>query len=142
MPEASPNERVISVAEIDPRYRHALPFRLFEHLAPDDSLQILVDHDPGPLRLQLEARAMARTAPGHIWRKARTSGAFVCASSALGVETIADLGRYDESGRCWGSGSLSRAERLEFISLVAALVMGECWAWIIPMLERGDPDED
>ncbi len=48
------NERVINVAEIDPNYRHAIVFRLFEHLAPDDSLQIIVDHDPRRLRLQLE----------------------------------------------------------------------------------------
>jgi len=60
MLEASPNERVINVAEIDPRYRHAILFRLFEHLALDDSLQILVDHDPRPLRLRLEARHGSR----------------------------------------------------------------------------------
>lgn len=55
MPEADPNERVIKVADIDPRHRHTILFRLFEHLAPDASLQIIVDHDPQPLRLQLEA---------------------------------------------------------------------------------------
>ena len=60
MPEASCTERVIHVADIDPRYRHAILLRLFEHLAPDDSLQIVVDHDPGPLRLQLEAHHGAR----------------------------------------------------------------------------------
>ena len=37
---------------------------------------------------------------------------------------------------------LSRAERLEIISLVAAVGMSECSAWINPMLERGGPDED
>jgi len=52
---------------------------------------------------------------------------------------MADLGRYDESGRCWGSGSLSRAERLEIISPVAALGMSECSAWIIPVLELATP---
>ncbi len=51
----SSNERVINVAEIDPKYRHTILFRLFEHLAPDDSLQIISDHDPRRLRLQLEA---------------------------------------------------------------------------------------
>jgi uncharacterized protein (DUF2249 family) len=60
MPEASRNERVIKVADIDPRHRHAILFRLFEHLAPDDSLQIVVDHDPKPLHLQLEARHGSR----------------------------------------------------------------------------------
>ena len=60
MPEANRNERVIKVADIDPRHRHTIIFRLFEHLAPDDSLQIVVDHDPKPLRLQLEARHGSR----------------------------------------------------------------------------------
>jgi len=55
---------------------------------------------------------------------------------------MADLGRYDESGQCRGSGSLSRAERMEMISLVAAFGMNECSAWFIPMLERGEPIED
>ena len=56
MSETTCNERVIKVADIDPRHRHAIIFRLFEHLALNDSLQIVVDHDPKPLRLQLEAR--------------------------------------------------------------------------------------
>ena len=60
MSELSCSERIINVAEIDPQYRHAILFRLFEHLAPDDSLQIVVDHDPRRLRLQLEARHGAR----------------------------------------------------------------------------------
>ncbi len=60
MPEVSPNERVINVADIDPQHRHAILFRLFEHLAPDGSLQIVVDHDPRRLRLQLEARHGSR----------------------------------------------------------------------------------
>lgn len=60
MPEARRNERLINVADIDPRYRHAILFRFFEHLAPDDSLQIVVDHDPQRLRLQLEERHGSR----------------------------------------------------------------------------------
>ena len=59
MPAPS-SERVINVADIEPRYRHAILFRLFEHLAPDDSLQIIVDHDPRRLRLALEDRHGAR----------------------------------------------------------------------------------
>ena len=53
--EVNPSERLIHVAEIDPRHRHAILSRLFAHLAPDQSLQIVVDHDPRRLRLQLEA---------------------------------------------------------------------------------------
>jgi len=60
MSETSPSERVIRVADIDPQHRHAILSRLFEHLAPGDSLQIIVDHDPRRLRLQLEARHGSR----------------------------------------------------------------------------------
>lgn len=66
MPEATCNERVIKVADIDPQHRHTIIFRLFEHLAPDDSLQIVVDHDPRPLRLQLEARHGSRCSWSYI----------------------------------------------------------------------------
>lgn len=55
---------------------------------------------------------------------------------------VGDLLRHGESSQYSGDGYLSRAERLEIISLVAAVGMSECSAWIIPMLERGDPDED
>lgn len=55
MRDANHSERVIKVADIDPRYRHTILSRLFEHLGPEQSLQIVVDHDPRRLRLQLEA---------------------------------------------------------------------------------------
>jgi hypothetical protein len=38
MPEARRSEHVINLADIDQRYRHAILFRLFEHLGPDNSL--------------------------------------------------------------------------------------------------------
>ncbi|WP_245471785.1 MULTISPECIES: DUF2249 domain-containing protein [Bradyrhizobium] len=60
MTEPNADERVINVADIDPKYRHAILFRLFEHLASDQSLQIVVDHDPRRLRLQLEAQHGSR----------------------------------------------------------------------------------
>ncbi|WP_296709315.1 DUF2249 domain-containing protein [Rhodoblastus sp.] len=50
------NERVIKVADIAPQYRHKVTFQLFERLDPEQLLQLVVDHDPRPLRLQLEAR--------------------------------------------------------------------------------------
>ncbi len=74
MLETIPSERVINVADIDPKYRHDILFRLFEHLAPDESLQIIVDHNPRRLRLQLEARHGSRCAWSYleegpdIWR--------------------------------------------------------------------------
>ncbi len=50
------SERTVDVREIDPRVRHTVLFQLFENLGPDDALELLVDHDPRPLRMQLEAR--------------------------------------------------------------------------------------
>jgi len=50
------NERVIDVREISPRVRHTVIFQLFEHLGETDSLQLVADHDPRPLRLQLESK--------------------------------------------------------------------------------------
>jgi uncharacterized protein (DUF2249 family) len=49
-------ERVVNVGVIDPRYRHGIICQLFDHLDPKSSLQLVVDHDPRPLRYQLEAR--------------------------------------------------------------------------------------
>lgn len=49
-------ERVVEVNDIDPRYRHMVIQQLFEHLSPGASLQLVVDHDPKPLRFQLETR--------------------------------------------------------------------------------------
>lgn len=60
MSEASTLERVINVVDIEPQYRHAILFRLVEHLAPGTSLQIIVHHDPKRLRMQLEAQYGSR----------------------------------------------------------------------------------
>jgi uncharacterized protein (DUF2249 family) len=49
-------ERTIDVREISPRIRHTLILQLFEHLDDASSLQLIADHDPRPLRLQLEAK--------------------------------------------------------------------------------------
>ncbi|MGE0753084.1 MAG: DUF2249 domain-containing protein [Variibacter sp.] len=57
---AVPSERVINVADIDRRHRHTIIEQLFEHLTSGASLQLVVDHDPRPLRLQLEARHGSR----------------------------------------------------------------------------------
>jgi uncharacterized protein (DUF2249 family) len=53
---AARNERIIDVTDIDRRHRHTVIEQLFEHLASGASLQLVVDHDPRPLRFQLEAR--------------------------------------------------------------------------------------
>ena len=49
-------ERVINVKDIDPRHRHTIILQLLEHLPAGNSLQLIVDHDPKPLRFQVEAR--------------------------------------------------------------------------------------
>lgn len=140
MPEANRSERIIKVADIEPQYRHAILSRLFEHLAPDQSLQVVVDHDPRRLRLQLEALHGSRCGWSYleqgpyVWRvRLRLLG--------TGVETMGEPRiRSSGTGRSPDFRGLSRAERLEFISLVAAVGISECSAWIIPMLERGGPD--
>ena len=82
------------------------------------------------------------------------SGAFVCASSTLGVQTMVerqisasdalsnDIGRRNKFDRPCNDARLSPAERLEIISLVAAVGISECSAWIIPVLERDGLNED
>jgi uncharacterized protein (DUF2249 family) len=58
MDKASTNkgERMIDVRKISPRIRHTVIFQLFEHLDDVSSLQLIADHDPRPLHLQLEAK--------------------------------------------------------------------------------------
>lgn len=46
----------IDVREIAPRERHPLVFSRFDALQPGQSLQLVNDHDPRPLRYQLEER--------------------------------------------------------------------------------------
>lgn len=47
---ATTTERVLDVREIPPYQRHEIIPRLFDHLAPGQAMQIVVDHDPRPLR--------------------------------------------------------------------------------------------
>lgn len=48
-------ERVVDTREIPPRQRHPLIFQLFEGLEVGNSIQLVVDHDPRPLRYQFAA---------------------------------------------------------------------------------------
>lgn len=67
-------ERVIDIAEIEPRVRHQIVLRLFEQLGPDDSLQLVIDHDPQRLRFLLDLQygpgcAWSYLEQGpHVWR--------------------------------------------------------------------------
>ncbi len=56
----TPAERVLTVKDIDPRHRHLVIEQLFAHLREGASLQLVVDHDPKPLRFQLESKHGAR----------------------------------------------------------------------------------
>jgi uncharacterized protein (DUF2249 family) len=53
-------ECVIDVREISRRVRHTVIFQFFEHLDGPNALQLIADHDPRPLRLQLEAKHGSR----------------------------------------------------------------------------------
>jgi uncharacterized protein (DUF2249 family) len=55
-PSASLDERIVDVREINPRIRHTIILQLFENLDRDSSLQLIADHAPEPLHLQLQAR--------------------------------------------------------------------------------------
>lgn len=62
-------------------------------------------------------------------------------SFATSSTLAGDLARPGKSSLCSGDRRLSRAERMEIISLVAAVGVNEFSAWLIPMLERGGHDE-
>lgn len=47
----------IDVRTIPPRHRHALIFQHFDDLKTGEALELLNDHDPMPLRYQLESRS-------------------------------------------------------------------------------------
>ena len=70
-------ERTIDVREINPSIRHTVIFQHFEHLDETSSVQLIVDHEPKPQRLQLETEHGDRCA-GPISNKVPTSGAFGC----------------------------------------------------------------
>ena len=54
LPTQSP---VIDVRTIEPRERHVQIFGRLDTLRAGEALQIVNDHDPVPLRMQLEGRA-------------------------------------------------------------------------------------
>lgn len=57
---AQPVADLIDLREIPPRQRHALIFGRFDALQPGQSLQLVNDHDPQPLRYQFDDRAYAQ----------------------------------------------------------------------------------
>lgn len=64
---------VIDVRTIPPITRHATIFSMIDALEPGDALEIVNDHDPVPLRRQLEARnpgnfSWVYKEAGPIWR--------------------------------------------------------------------------
>ena len=55
MAEHEVDERLLDVREEVPRDRHAMIFGAFEALSPGERFVLVNDHDPKPLRYQLEA---------------------------------------------------------------------------------------
>jgi uncharacterized protein (DUF2249 family) len=55
-PGSTIDEQVVDVRDIIPRLRHTVIFQIFESLDDSRSLQLIADHDPRPLRFQLEAK--------------------------------------------------------------------------------------
>jgi len=53
-------ERMIDVRELSSHVRHTVIHQLFDHLDDMSSLQLIADHDPRPLRLELEAKHGSR----------------------------------------------------------------------------------
>lgn len=81
------------------------------------------------------------------------SGGFVCACYPTGVQNLLKSFTsnpdvpvvtlsHREFTRSADNRCLSRAERLEIISLVAAVGVTESSAWLVPMLERDGFDEN
>lgn len=56
MPEASTSTR-LDVRAIPPHDRHSAIFLMFRALKPDESMEIVNDHDPKPLFHQFQAEA-------------------------------------------------------------------------------------
>ncbi|MDP1649264.1 MAG: DUF2249 domain-containing protein [Rubrivivax sp.] len=52
-----PITSTIDIRAVAPRERHALIFTRFDALRPGQALQLVRDHDPQPLRYQLEDRS-------------------------------------------------------------------------------------
>lgn len=79
------NERVIKVADIAPHYRHKVILQLFEHLDPEQSLQL-----PSSYNWRL---AMANAAAGRFWRRGPTCGACICGCGNVRREDHAGAAR-------------------------------------------------
>lgn len=50
----------IDVRQVEPRERHALIFNTFKSLGPGESMELINDHDPRPLRTQFDAQLSGR----------------------------------------------------------------------------------
>ncbi|MFC0241733.1 DUF2249 domain-containing protein [Rhodopseudomonas telluris] len=52
---ATTGERILDVRQIPHQQRHEIIPRLFDNLQPGQGMQIVVDHDPRPLKYFFEA---------------------------------------------------------------------------------------
>ena len=69
------NERIVDVRDISAGIRHTVIHQLFENLKAEQTLQLVVDHDPRRLKLQLED-GYGPLLAGIIWSAAPTFGGF------------------------------------------------------------------
>lgn len=55
----APNERTLDVRDVDPGIQHVFIRRLCDDLDDNQVLELIVDHDPWPLKLQMETAGNA-----------------------------------------------------------------------------------
>lgn len=63
---ATPLAGPIDLRDVSPRERHTLIFNRFDALGVGDTLELVNDHDPVPLRYQLENRAAGQFHWGYL----------------------------------------------------------------------------
>lgn len=90
----------IDLREVSPRERHTLIFKRFDALNVGEALELVNDHDPVPLRYQLQNRAadqfdwrMLQAGPD-LWR--------VCITKRQAVAVPAASGSCCSGGACGG----------------------------------------
>ena len=96
LPTQSP---VIDVRTLEPRERHVQIFGQFDALRAGEALQIVNDHDPVPLRHQLESRA-----PGQVqWAYLESGPAqWRVLISKLEAKVTEEAGSCCSGGACGG----------------------------------------
>ncbi len=104
------DDSTLDLRLISPRDRHALIFARFDALQTGESLQLLNDHEPRPLRSQFEDRAPGQFSWSTLeagpaqWRIqiSRLASAAAVAKAAITAATTASAGSCCSGGACCG----------------------------------------